>query len=316
MGFLHIKVGYQNFAFVLSLAVIFYGVHKMNIKTSLIIKSIAYIAILQALWGVFQRCSGIYFPFTYTLGHNTPVAGLDNASNFGAFLAISLPCCFYLHWISGLFVLIAIVVANKFVSLVAGLVGLFFIYPSKKLLIIFPILILIFFFIFKHQCLDWKSSSIMTRVKIWSESLKLAKYKPYIGFGQGNYKIVMPQYMNQKELSGFGQSTTSSITELWDNPSNDYIKTIFEAGFVSLAFILFIILITLKKYLYILKTKELQTLFGSFMAILLISSGYSVFLNPTNVIWTVIIFGLLNSELRRQHDETANNRNLYPSLNW
>jgi len=309
LGFLSIKVGYQNFAFVLCLAILFYSIHKMNIDTHFIIKSIAFIAILQALWGIFQNYTGIYWPFHYIPNLNAPCAGLDNASNFASFLAISLPCCFYVHYILGLVVLSAILVSKNFIALSAGLIGLFFLYPSKKLLIFFCVLIIAFFFTFKRQCLNWPSSSIMTRTTIWSESLRLAKYKEYIGYGLGNYKIIWPQYMQQKKerFLGFGQN------ELWDSPANDYVRAIFEVGFIALLFILAIILVTIKKYLYYIKTKEIQTLFSSFMVIVLVSCGYSIFLNPTNAIWAVLIFALLNQKLGESY-EKVNNRNLRPSL--
>jgi len=296
--FLDVFWGVFSVGFLMSLTLIFWFFNKKTVvKTQYLIKVMAGIAILTALWGIFQWSTGLYWPFKFSLTDLVPVAALDNGPNYAAFLAITFPLVCYIHPLATIPLLAGIIISKSMTAFIAALAGMFFIYPSWKFIAGFCIVLTLFFFAFKTEITNFPSSSLLTRLQVWEESLKLAYNKPYIGFGAGSYKVIMPQYMAQRNAKSETRLTSLGHKEVWDNPSNDFIKIAFEHGFIAVIIVLSGISAIVWRYFNIIKIKESQILFGSFAALLIVCSGYSIFLNPTNAIWAAIIVALLNKEL-------------------
>jgi len=304
-GFITFHVASIEMLFFLSLALVFYLVHRLNTDLKLIVRTISYVVIFQAGLGVFQYFTGIYYPFENAVGKVMAVGLLDNPLNFAMFLAIGLPFVFYLHWLAGLFVLFAIILSGNLTAMIASVVGVCVLSRSKRALhrrvvIAGLVLLAVFFFFYKTQVLNLQGSSVIDRCRVWSESLKISN--PFIGIGLGNYKVKMPGYMMEKNLRSEGILHMGN--QLWNNPSNDYVRAVSEAGFPVLIFLFGFIYTTVKKYRSHKTYKTyIDLYFASFISILVLCVGYSLFLNPTNIIWAVIIIALLNSELNGREEK-------------
>lgn len=106
-------------------------------------------------------------------------------------------------------------------------------------------------------------SSVAMRKIIWTKSVEMIKEHPLIGFGPGQWQIIIPKY----GVDEFGEKLREgSLT--FQRPHNDYLWLISEVGLIGfLGYLVFFIGIIIIGFTNIKRTSEKSTLIFNILAV-------------------------------------------------
>lgn len=114
------------------------------------------------------------------------------------------------------------------------------VFPVKKILILLPVLIIIFSYIFyakyadvsslgKHAegIVNFEQGSAKDRLGLWTRTIEMIKEKPLFGHGLSDWKIEMLRYGNKGLVS-------ENNNTFYQRPHNDFLWIMSETGFIGI----------------------------------------------------------------------------------
>ncbi len=159
-------------------------------------------------------------------------------------------------------------------------------YKINKIFILAAILIfsiILSFFLFKMN-----TESGLGRLFVWKVSLQMAKEKPILGIGYGNYSIDYLKYQSIFFKNPKNSGYSDYATEIWF-ANNQYIDTLAETGILGFALFLGLILFFYRTYYKIKKSKNpiIARIIGSSITVILF---YSLVSSPFFCISIYLLF--------------------------